>query len=67
MSLAPLAEASLGFNGEGFHPDNIVDRGGFEPPTSPSLDFFAKGLDGFNPYPTRLDDRPFGRGQSIVH
>jgi hypothetical protein len=24
-----------------------VDRGGLEPPTSPSLDFFAKGLDGF--------------------
>ncbi len=35
-----------------------VDRGGFEPPTSPSLDFFAKGLDGSDPYPTELDYRP---------
>ena len=45
--MEPLAEASLGFNAEWFHPDNIVDRGGLEPPTSPKLgSSHAKGLDG---------------------
>ena len=36
-----------------------MDRGGFEPPTCPNLEFFAKGLDDIL-YPTRLDDRPNG-------
>jgi hypothetical protein len=38
--------------------DYAVDRGGLEPPTSPSLDLFAKGLDDFSvSYQTRLPAR----------
>ena len=40
MIILPLGRYKGGFQTPG-----IVDRGGFEPPTSPSLDLFAKGLD----------------------
>jgi hypothetical protein len=40
-----------------------VDRGGLEPPTSPSLDFtLPRGWTVLDPYPTRLDYRPDSGG-----